>query len=342
MEHYIEKFSKEDYQVLTTLLKMTENGLHRAMFHFVQNFYKPENVVNTKHFIYCKGNIPVMLVAHMDTVFTTPPVDIYYDSKATVMWSPQGLGADDRAGVYAILKILQAGLLPYICLTTQEENGGIGASVFVKKFPNPPKDLKYIIEFDRQGINDCVFYWCHNKDFITYTENFGFEFDYGTFSDISEICPAWKIAGVNLSVGYLKEHTTTETLNTTILHNTINAAINMLKSVPKKKFDYILDQTYYMYGLGFPTDDDYSDYIPSIGKNITCQCHECKRFYPEEDVIPVLTKENHYHNYCIDCLPLNVTWCNLCGNPFEAEYENQIFCNRCKSKKGGKITLWGV
>ena len=73
----------------------------------LQKVYGKKSVVRTKDFLVAKGSIPVALVAHVDTVFTSPPKEeeIFYDSEKNVMWSEVGLGADDRAGVFSILKI---------------------------------------------------------------------------------------------------------------------------------------------------------------------------------------------------------------------------------------------
>lgn len=60
------------------------------------------------------------------------------------MWSPQGLGADDRAGIFAIIQIIKSGLRPHIILTTDEEVGGVGADLLSKN-GNPFADLRYII-----------------------------------------------------------------------------------------------------------------------------------------------------------------------------------------------------
>ena len=73
-------------------------------------------------------------------------------------------------------------------------------------------DLNYIIQLDRRGSNDCVFYECNNPEFVEYVEAFGFVTAHGTFSDISTICPSWGIAGVNLSIGYIDEHSYSEIL----------------------------------------------------------------------------------------------------------------------------------
>ena len=58
-------------------------------------------------FVYGKGEIPILLVAHLDTVHKHQPEDIYFDSEQGVMWSPDGIGGDDRCGVYIILRLLK-------------------------------------------------------------------------------------------------------------------------------------------------------------------------------------------------------------------------------------------
>ena len=89
-------------------------------------------VLETKDYICAEGVIPIALVAHMDTVFFKPATTIYYDRQKNTMWSPMGLGADDRAGVFAIIQILQSGLRPHIIFTTDEEKGCLGAEALAK------------------------------------------------------------------------------------------------------------------------------------------------------------------------------------------------------------------
>ena len=96
------------------------------------------------------GDIPIALVAHMDTVFKKPPEEIFFDQKHNVMWSPQGLGADDRAGVFAIVQIVRSGLKPHVIFTTDEECGALGAMALAK-LDCPFTELKYLIQdkYDR-------------------------------------------------------------------------------------------------------------------------------------------------------------------------------------------------
>ena len=92
----------------------------------------------TKDYIIAEGTIPICLCAHLDTVGIELPSEIYYDSVNRIMWSPQLLGADDRAGVYAIIKILEKGYRPHIIFTTDEEKGGLGAQKLIEDFPECP------------------------------------------------------------------------------------------------------------------------------------------------------------------------------------------------------------
>jgi hypothetical protein len=58
-----------------------------------------------------------------------------------------------------------------------------------------------------------VFYDCENRMFQNLIISKGWEFEYGSSSDISYIAPACNRAAVNLSVGYYKPHTTGEYVN---------------------------------------------------------------------------------------------------------------------------------
>lgn len=219
--------SSSDYNLFLKIVKMDEKTLLNNLQNLLSSKYK--NVISAKEYIYAEGDIPICIVAHLDTVFYTTPQDIFYDTAQNVLWSPQGLGADDRTGVFMILKILSQKMRPSILFTTGEELGGKGALTFIKDFPQAPNDIKYLIELDRHGNNDCVFYNCGNQDFFSFVENYGFEKNFGTFTDISIICPAWKIAGVNLSVGYEEEHSYAEYLKISCMKNTLSKVIKMIE-----------------------------------------------------------------------------------------------------------------
>lgn len=319
--------SSNDYKLLKSLFRLTQKGLHKTLNSYLDRKY--DTILKTKDYSMAIGNIPVALVAHMDTVFKNPPKNIYYDERQGVLWSPDGLGADDRAGIFAILKILQSGLLPTIIFTTDEESGGLGADSLIRDYPECPTNLKYIIQLDRRGTSDCVFYDCNNKDFIKYVEDFGFIENFGSFSDISIICPEWKIAGVNLSIGYEDEHSFTETLHINPLFSTIAKIKRMLKEKTIPSFKYIPSPLYKYkgtYSKGWYYDWDDEDIVEE-----KFVCENCKQKFLEYEVIPVVRENGKTVYYCPDCCVDYVEWCEECGEAFEETTDMHV-CPECIRK----------
>jgi len=193
-------------------------------------------VATGQEYIYAEGDIPVLLVAHVDTVHKKPPKKIFHDPKHNVLWSPDGLGADDRAGVWAILKLIQDGYRPHVLFTDGEESGGTGAVEVIETLD--PPDVNIIVELDRKGSNDAVYYNCDCSELEEYISYFGFETARGIFTDIVLLCPEWGIAGVNLSVGYYNAHSNAEYLCLNKLRRTIERVAEMLENPPKERFEY--------------------------------------------------------------------------------------------------------
>ena len=102
--------SDSDYKLFERLVSLSQKELKKAMSQYLKAKY--DNVIFTKDYLVAIGDIPVALVAHLDTVYRTPVSNLYYDQRKGVLWSPDGLGADDRAGVFAILRIIQDGYRP--------------------------------------------------------------------------------------------------------------------------------------------------------------------------------------------------------------------------------------
>lgn len=239
------------HELLYGVMQLSSGGLFRSCKNFLYKYYGKENVICGKNFLYAKGTLPVMLIAHLDTVFYMPPSEIFCDEKKQVMWSEEAGVGDDRAGVYAILEIVMGSRpdrTPHVLFTLEEEKGGLGASE-AGAIVNLPSDVKFLIELDRRGRNDCVFYQCNNQAFTNYIESFGFEKQIGTFTDISILMDDWNICGVNLSVGYYNEHTYSEILRYDELYATIKAVNNILTDVYENKdkinFNYQRNTRYY-------------------------------------------------------------------------------------------------
>ena len=217
------------------ICRMTQAEVKEYMHGYLSS--KKYKVINEDGFLYAKGTVPILLVAHMDTVHKEQCNII--ENKNGVISSPQGIGGDDRCGVFIIMNLLKE----YNCsvlLCEEEEKGGVGARKFIKTDYINNLDVNFMIEFDRNGNNDAVFYSCDNKDFIKFVEdNTNFFETGGSFSDISVLMPAAKLAAVNLSSGYYKAHTPAEYVIYEEMFDTIDAAKNLIDAECNEPFEYV-------------------------------------------------------------------------------------------------------
>lgn len=226
---------------LESILRKSQKELKQALVKELTLLgYRPHT---RKGYIYAKGTIPVLLVAHLDTVHHERVKTICYSS-SNILMSPEGIGGDDRAGVYMVLQILKEQRC-HVLFCEDEEVGCLGAIAFTEGGVKPA--VNYIVELDRRGSNDAVFYDCANPDFTKFVCSFGFEEDFGTFSDIAVIAPHLGVAAVNISAGYYSEHTMHEHINLVQTRRNIEKVSKMI-ATPTEKFEYIESRMLYMRG----------------------------------------------------------------------------------------------
>lgn len=166
------------------------------------------------------GNEPlrVLLSAHMDQVKTKgAPTKFYMNSRHEIRgylddYTQTSLGADDKNGVWLIIKALQDGLPFQFVISRGEECGGIG----IKKLDIPNADICLVL--DRREYNhilnkggsanycstlaQCLCNFLGIENWIVRT---------GTFSDTDTICELME--SVNMSVAYYKPHFAEEYTN---------------------------------------------------------------------------------------------------------------------------------
>ena len=149
---------------------------------------------------------------------------------------------DDRCGVYALVKAYElAPVKPWLLFTCDEEVGGIGAEKFAAdyrkgKMPEGLDALKFLVEIDRKGKKDAVYYSCDNPEFEKYITSRGFVTAYGSFSDISVIAPAMGVAAVNLSSGYYNAHTLHEYISRKQIEAVIQSVVGIIADAAKPDF----------------------------------------------------------------------------------------------------------
>ena len=220
-----------------SICKKTQHDLKAYVTDKLQETHA--KVIADDGYVYAHGSFPVLLVAHMDTVHKNLPNKIMYDTLTTTVSSEDGIGGDDRCGVYMILEIIKK----YNCSVVfceDEEVGGIGAAKFIASDIAKDLSFNYIIELDRRGERDAVFYDCDNEEFEDFITKDFYKTAFGTFSDISVIAPMLKCAAVNLSCGYYKEHTKDEYVSLSQMNASINAVCDILGRTTKAdKYEYV-------------------------------------------------------------------------------------------------------
>jgi hypothetical protein len=232
-------------KTFTDICKMTQHEVKQYMKGYLaSNKY---HVIDQDGFLYAKGTVPVLLVAHMDTVHQEQCKEIRNVNGK--MSSPQGIGGDDRCGIFIIMNIVKE-LKCSVLLCEDEEKGCVGANKFKNATfkDNDGNDqlyiknlnVNYMVEFDRKGQNDAVFYHCGNEEFIDFVEDMtNFKFETGSVSDISVLMEPANLSAVNLSCGYYAAHTTYEYVMYDEMMDTIEAAKALIKEKCDKPFAYV-------------------------------------------------------------------------------------------------------
>lgn len=269
-------------RVLEAFLKPTQEEL----FAMLRKFYKGNNGFFSKgNFILIQGEAPILLVAHLDTVHNEPVKVICKSNDGNILMSPQGIGGDDKAGVYTLVNAYDIAVKkPYLLFTCDEETGGKGAEKFclahqLGKLPNELDDLKLIVEIDRKGKNDAVYYNCYNPEFEEYITSKGFITADGSFTDICYIAPELGAAAVNLSSGYYNAHTLHEYINRKHLNNTLSKVVEIISDAAKDNFPKYEYASYDDYG--YFNEDEVIQSLPSQYQQIY---YELLDFYSVDEL----------------------------------------------------------
>lgn len=143
------------------------------------------------------------------------------------------LGADDAAGCYVLLRMIEANVPGMYVFFRGEERGGIGSSYVTEKRADLFDGVEYAVQFDRRGTKSIITEMmcgmtCSNEFGIALGEALGMGHEVdptGSFTDtanLSEIVPEC----TNISVGYDNEHSPRETLDADYLLELVDACID--------------------------------------------------------------------------------------------------------------------
>lgn len=290
----------------------------KVLYTKLRRMFKATAITSKGSYILVPGEVPVMLVAHMDTVHKESVKQICKTQNGNILMSPQGIGGDDRCGVYALVKVHRAAeKKPWLLFTCDEEIGGVGAQKFCEhhkkgKLPKELDGLKALVEIDRKGEHDAVYYECANDEFEAYITGKGFVTDWGSFSDISVVAPELGVAAVNLSSGYYNAHTLHEYINRNHLNATIERVLEIVADAAAEdfpKYEYVdswdadFDTGYRWAGHGGGDwksffRREYSGYLKDVPKEIWDEYEELLDFYTasELDALREEHGDNIIHN----------------------------------------------
>lgn len=309
------------YDTMQNLMIKNEKETKEFMVNWLTPYYTQENIINTSDYVLCKGGMDVALVVHLDTVKENnrKNAKLYYNKERLTMFCPGYPGFDDKSGLCILMLLLERNYRPHIILTTGEELGAIGSSKLIQDYPFCPfKDVKYLIQIDRQGKQEFVTYDCDNPEFDKYISSFGWEKREGTFSDISYLAPCWGIAACNVSAAYMNEHTLAETLHVNWLIGAVNRISLMFTEAYKApKFDYIPCKPNYTWTTS-------ADFV---------KCETCKGRYSIKDIKRVMIEDvSTQVAMCSDCRKiLNVRKCKKCKELYW-DFDNQKKCPNCSKE----------
>ena len=170
------------------------------------------------------GNDPrVMFSAHHDTVHKMPgKQSLLYDETLDEIYTDNGscLGADNGAGIWLLLELMDAGVEGLYIIHADEEVGCIGSRYIANRTPSLVDGIDIAIAFDRKGTDSIITYQSGMRtasnafaDSLSAQLNMSHQADpTGSFTDTNEY--EHLIAEcTNVSVGFSRAHTKLEALD---------------------------------------------------------------------------------------------------------------------------------
>jgi hypothetical protein len=127
-----------------------------------------------------------------------------------------GTGGDDKCGIYVALKMLMHSKIPCrVILTQDEEVGCLGARAVPAKWGDMSSIL---LQADRRGNNDLISSTNGNtiasdelvERVLELPECKGMKEEYGSVTDVGDLCEDFGVAGFNISAGYHHAHMSRE------------------------------------------------------------------------------------------------------------------------------------
>jgi len=181
-------------------MELDLTALRRICNASVKDFIRQGELVNPwpEPLIFIDNGADILAVAHLDTVLKDRHFVRLRGGDVVI-----SARLDDRLGVYIITELLPKilGDKAYdILLTTGEERGRSTALHF-----KPPRDYKWVFEFDRRGRGECALYQYDSPDTKLLLRGYGWKPVLGTYTDVVDL-EHLGVVCFNFSAGYQNAH----------------------------------------------------------------------------------------------------------------------------------------
>jgi hypothetical protein len=177
----------------------------------------------------CEGS-KVMISCHTDSVHRMEGKQSVSISRGVVSLSDATsncLGADDAAGIYAALRMIESGVKATFVFHRDEESGGNGSQWLADNYPEWIGSFDICLALDRRGTEDVIvtqgYGECASDEFawgLSDQLGMGHSPADGIFTDSANYAGLIPECS-NLSIGYQHEHSRSETLNLNYLESVI-------------------------------------------------------------------------------------------------------------------------
>lgn len=275
----------------------------------------------------------IMISCHTDTVHREPGRQ-YVEYTNGIAHLPKNtksncLGADDTAGIYTAIRMIQAGVQATFVFHRDEEIGGRGSSWLADNYPEWLAKFDICLALDRRGKFDIITSQiggkCASKEFaasLALALDMGHEATDGIFTDSANYTHLIQECS-NISIGYQNEHSSRETLDLDYLDAVADrlltvdwTSLTVSRDTADTFDDSIMSYSWYRpreRSLNVMTlDDDWYDY----GKCEYCYveerltfyegsmlCAHCHNFFTYDDIIVDLEDDDDEGE---DSPPLNM------------------------------------
>lgn len=276
-------------QTLLTMLTYKRPHGSATELQFIETYLQPlgehPNVVSYDTdevgniFVTTDPNSKTLFTAHVDTVHSKDGFQVvthdkniglvYIDDKAAL--ATNCLGADDTAGMWLLLEMIDHGVPGTYAFFRGEERGGIGSRHAAQTHADFFMQFDRAIAFDRRGTGDVITHQaggrCCSSEFAAALADQlslrGLDYcpaDTGVFTDTANLTD---LIGecTNVSCGYDSEHSVNETLDVEHLVALRDALIHAeWEGLPTKRAKGEIDPEDYNYMLGGSWFKDYDKY----------------------------------------------------------------------------------